>query len=433
MHIELFGTRGGTILRALHTAACVAVLTIGTYGCGALDKLMSVDARSIIIADSLDNPSQSQLLVTSVQANFECAFGVYIVDFGMLSDELSYYGTSNPMTYWDARFFRDGTGYVGAYGAGACDGQVDNDVYRPLSSARWFADDVIRKLDGWTDAQVPNRGLLIATASAYSGYALVLLGEGFCTGTIDVGPELTDAQLWAEAEARFTRAITLAQAAGNSDILNMALVGRARTRQNLGKLAEAENDAKLVTNGYAKTATASTVSGYRRNRVYEWSNTLRNVGVEGPFRSLTEGGVADARVPSTEIFTPKHMWLQGKYSGLDASIPLASWDEAQLIIAEAEGGLTALNIINMFHTRAGLPAFTDSSNTAIMDHLINEERRRQLFLDSHRIGDMRRYQTPFLPAAGAPYSGGAYSGVYGDTQCGPLPQSEVQSNPNIHR
>ena len=402
-------------------------------GCHALDNLLSVDARSIIIADSLNNPSQAALLVNSVQANFECAFGAYVVDFGMLSDELTYYGTSNPMTYWDARFFRDGTGYVGAYGAGNCDGQVDNDVYRPLNNARWFADQVLGKLDGWTDAEVPNRTSLTATAAAYSGYGLVLIGEGFCTGVIDVGPELTDAQLWSEAEGRFSKAIAAAQASGNTDILNMALVGRARARQNLGRLSDAEADAKLVSPAYVKNVTASTISGYRRNRVYEWSNLLRNVGVEGPFRNLTEGGVADPRVATLEIFTPKHMFLQLKYGALDTSMPLASWDEAQLIIAEAEGGLTALGIINLFHARAGLPAFTDSTNAGIMDHLMHEERRRQLFLDSHRIGDMRRYQIPFVPPAGAPYSGGAYSGVYGDTQCGPLPQSEVQSNPNIKR
>src|SRR4029077_6602998 len=143
------------------------------------------------------------------------------------------------------------------------------------------------------------------------------------------------------------------------------LVGRARTRQNLGRLSDAEADAKLVSAAYVHNVTASTGSISRRNRVYEWSNMLRNVGVKVFFQGLTEGGVADPRVSTQEIFTPKHMFLQQKYAALETPMPLATWDEAQLIIAEAPGGLTALGIINMSHARAGVPAFTDSTNAGI--------------------------------------------------------------------
>jgi hypothetical protein len=336
------------------------------------------------------------------------------------------------MTYYDARFFRDGTGYVGSYGSGTCDDAVNPDVYSPLNSARWLADDVLRKLDAWSDGEVPGRTSLIATAAAYAGYARVLMGEGFCSGVIDGGPQLTPQQLWQSADERFTRAISTAQASGNTDIRNMALVGRARTRLNLGLKAEAEADALLVPAGYVKMATTSAISRYRRNRAFDWSNTLRNVGVEEPFQNLTEGGVPDPRVPSTFVPGIKPMFLQMKYKALDTPIPLASWREAQLMIAEVEGGSTALGIINMFHTQAGLPAFS-GTNAEIMNHLVTEERRRELWLESQHIGDMRRYSLAFLPATGTVYQGGAYSGVYGDTQCMPLPESETRNNPNIKR
>ena len=126
------------------------------------------------------------------------------------------------------------------------------------------------------------------------------------------------------------------------------------------------------------------------------------------------------------------MYLQNKYKALDTSIPLATAREAQLILAEAQGGQAALDIINAFHTAAGLPAFAGGTDQEIMDHLIREERRRELFLESHHMGDMRRYNLPFLPAAGTRYDGGAYSGNYGDTTCLPLPQSERRSNPNLN-
>src|SRR2546428_14090843 len=54
-------------------------------------------------------------------------------------------------------------------------------VYTPLQTARFSAANILSLLNGWTVAQVPARDSLIATASAYEGYSLVLLGEGFCT------------------------------------------------------------------------------------------------------------------------------------------------------------------------------------------------------------------------------------------------------------
>ena len=60
------------------------------------------------------------------------------------------------------------------------------------------------------------------------------------------GPELTPTQILTEAETRFTKAITAAQAANNTHILNLARVGRARARIGLKKYADAKADASLV-------------------------------------------------------------------------------------------------------------------------------------------------------------------------------------------
>ena len=59
---------------------------------------------------------------------------------------------------------------------------------------------------------------------------------------------------------------------------------------------------------------------------------------------------------------------------------------------------------------------------------IIEERRREFFLEGHRLGDLRRYNLPFLPAPGAPYGPG---GTYGNQTCFPLPDVERINNPNI--
>ena len=408
----------------------VFVIAAGTLllaGCDTLDGLLAVDIRDQILAEEMEDPTQASLLANSVQSTFECAFGVHIIVMGLFGSELAYFGTSSGLVSYEARE------WAGDFpGGGGCESAVNIGLYGPLNSSRWFADNLLRNLDQWTDAEVPNRSSLIAKTAAHAGYARILMGESQCSGVIDGGPELTTDQIFQFAEERFTQAIAAAGAAGDTDIRNMALVGRARALLNLGRKADAAADAGLVPDGFVYNATASAIDRYRRNRVFDWNNSLKNVGVNVFFQDLSWGGVPDPRVeltlfPSTRT---REVFLQNKYTALNAPIPLATWDEAQLIIAEAEGGQTALDIINMFHSRAGLPAFS-GTDAEIMDHLIREERRRELFLESHRMGDLRRYNLPFLPPEGAIYEGPAYASVYGNVQCMGLPLIEIENNPLI--
>ena len=51
---------------------------------------------------------------------------------------------------------------------------------------------------------------------AYAGYSLVLLGEGMCSAALNLGPEVEPPALFAEAKARFDKAVTAATAAGDA-------------------------------------------------------------------------------------------------------------------------------------------------------------------------------------------------------------------------
>jgi hypothetical protein len=59
---------------------------------------------------------------------------------------------------------------------------------------------------------------------------------------------------------------------------------------------------------------------------------------------------------------------------------------------------------------------------------IPEERRRELFLESHRMCDTIRCNLPLVPAAGATFHAG---GTYGNQKCLPLPDIERLNNPNL--
>jgi len=305
-------------------------------------------------------------------------------------------------------------------------------VYRPLSTARWEADNVLRLLDGWTDQQVSGRANLIAAAAAYSGYSHLLIGEGWCSAAFDLGPEQTRAQVFERAESRFTRAIDVAQTAGNTAILNLARLGRARTRLNRGMPTQASADAATIPPGFVFNATNSTASTRSQNHLADMVNVRGNYNVAPMYRTLAFQGVADPRpqvINSGRLTNDRsgQLWFSQKTAALDSPMPIARWEEAQLIVAEAQGGQAAVNIINAFHTKHNLPLFNSTDPAAIRAQ-IAYERRAELFLESHHLGDFIRYNFPLVPAAGAAYRRG---GTYGSQICFPLHNTERNNNPNI--
>ena len=122
--------------------------------------------------------------------------------------------------------------------------------------------------------------------------------------------------------------------------------------------------------------------------------------------------------------------MTSKYSTLNSPVRIASYTEAQLIIAEIEGDASAVSVINTLHTANGLPSFT-SVDPATIQAQVFEERRREFFLEGQHLGDLRRKDIPLSPAAGTPYFNTAKGGVYGAASCLPLPDVERNANPNF--
>lgn len=411
-----------------------AAFCLGLMGIGATvtscDDLLEVEAPTSVLADSLVGPASLPLLVSGAVTDFGCALGAHIYVTGLVTDELLDTQLQGAESFnYDRRTVSPAGN---EYATQPCD--FYGGIYQPVSTARWAADNALRLLDGFSDADVPRRTELIATAAAYSGYSHILLGEAFCTAAIDAGPELTSAEVLALAEAKFTRAIDAATAAGRADLLNMALIGRARARVDLGRGAEAAADAQLVPAGFVMNARYSAASNRSMNRVYQMNVRDFRVSIEEPFRDLTYQGVPDPRVPvvNTGQAAPDGInttvWITTKYASLDAPIPVARWAEGQLIIAEVTGGQTAVDIINALHAAVGLPPFSSSDPTEISNQVL-EERKRELFLEGQHLFDTIRFNLPLIPPPGTPY--GLKGGSYGDTRCLPLPNAERDNNPTL--
>ncbi len=181
--------------------------------------------------------------------------------------------------------------------------------------------------------------------------------------------------------------------------------------------------------------TASDATGRRNNQIFGYNGPPplggSSMSVGENYRTFTHMGQPDPRVSSSGFIRVNSdgtdLYYQQKYTSLGDPLVLASYDEAQLIIAEVQLGATAVAIINDFHTAAGLPAYGGGTDAEILDHVI-EERRAELWLEGHRFNDIERFNLTLDPPPGTPHRKG---GTYGDDRCFPLPDVEVRNNPNI--
>jgi hypothetical protein len=276
---------------------------------------------------------------------------------------------------------------------------------------------------------------LRARVATFGAYAYTLLGEGFCAMRFDLGKQvLTPAQVLAQADTKFTAAIALVNAmtAGSdkTQLLNLVHAGRARERLDAGDLATAASEAALVAPGFEFFVTRSVDAATRYNDAWYWIAELGNSSVDPAYRNLTVGGVPDPRVQvdsgptlglprkSFDGVTDLYVVTNKNLTRADP-MRLASYIEAQLIIAEAQKGNTAVNIINARRQQLQLPQYTGPTDNASIMALILDERNREFFMEGgQRYNDLLRFKIAWKV-------GNDQNGVpYGTTTCMPLPLDE---------
>ncbi|MHB8840117.1 MAG: RagB/SusD family nutrient uptake outer membrane protein [Gemmatimonadaceae bacterium] len=427
--------RAGRPVVAFWRTVAVLGTVVGIVACDT-GRMLDVKAPNSVPVTVFENPANAALMVNSVIGDFECAWGGYVVSTGIQSDELQ----DATLTAANWQLDRRDDGFTsGSYGTSGCTGTQA--IYSPMSTARWSADQAVSKLAGWTDAQVTNRVALLVQANVYAGFSYAALGMAMCQAAFDLGPLVDQKGMFALAEKRFSDAITAASGVASlSTFLNAAYAGRARVRLYQHNLAGAAADAALVPKGFVFNATMDANNARRYSHVYQAIVQNRSASVEPTARALkTERDEIDPRSSVVQLagkaadgvsdkFVPTKYNAATLTAGQGIPQPITRYDEAQLILAEAQGGANAVNIINTLRATANLKPYAGATDAASITALIASERQRALFVEGLRMFDVERFNLPLVPAPGTAFRLG---GVYGNTVCMPLPDIERVNNPNV--
>ena len=405
----------------------VRSLTLGGWvlaasiGLGACSNLLDVQFPGQIPTEQISGPELAPVLVRSVTGDFECGYSNYMSGSSVHSDE---YDTSNsniPLADWGERNI---TANENDYAIGTCEGNFG--MYLTLQTARYQATEAFKKLQGWTDTQVANRGSLMATTRAYGAYAYLLFGEGFCQVAFDGGAAQPPAASLAVAEAQFAEAITLATTANNQDILNLARVGMARTKMDLKKWAEAATFAAAVSPGYNKNADRGQESARRWNKLWRLAEQQGAYTVATPYRTMNDPRVPVVNSGRGAFNAAVPLWINKKYTALISPMRLASKIEANLIQAEAliqqdriPEGLAIINTRRADPT-VGLPPVTATTKQEAIAVLLDERRKELSFEGGHRLNDLLRYSLIWKVGVNE-----WTNRTYGPTTCWPLPTRET--------
>jgi len=431
---DLLGRKKRTAPFTTRTAARAAralLVGLGLVAAAACNDLLRVDDPVNLTPDDLQGGSTA-LTVNGVRGAFQSMFDYYVMHTAILTDEMILAGTFPYRAEMDARSITSNNeGLLG-------------DLYTPLSTARFMADTAVAILDAAAGTGDENERLEgVALAKYYAAYTRMLLAEAFCQSAINGEAGLSSDERMADALTAFQAAGSAAQAAGDADLVAASKLGEARANLWLGQYPAAATAAAAVPNSLSFKAYYSTASVAQKNKITRLTyaidearrftvgdGTLDFTGHEkwAYFDEWEDLGLIEVRPDLTSFNAAVPVVLQLKYPTADVPIVMASGAEARLIEAEValRGGAPGdaadfVNDLRSDHWGLGPISFTGTLSTDLP--VFARERARELWLTGERLPTLRR----FLKDGVDLFPGGKQ----GDDTCFPVPQRELDTNPNF--
>ncbi len=437
------------------------VLSTALGATAACNDFLNVTNPGAIPAESIADTAYVGLLVNGVIGEFQPMMSNYALHTAVFSDE-----TRNNHVFFENRDLDKRT-------VAPENGTFALAVYNRLQRTRFLADTAAGLLKafpiGPTRTDTIARRIATTRVLAYGGHAYVLLGEGLCSAPVNLSAPIAPDKLFTEwaiprfaealttgAEAR-ALALTAGQQASADSLLNLARVGMARAYLGAGNTAKAAEFAALVPAAFDFRVLHSANTTRENNPFYNaasqgssstWISLepkfkrLGDPRVPGPanpegvmdgLRSDTVGTVTGAFVPNAPSSFGGYVANGTSVDFIQAtSMRFASGLEAQYILAEANGAVPSTLTFANARRAAGNQAAVNLTGPALMAEL-RDQRRRDFFLDGHRLGDMRRYLKLYavdeFPKGAYPFT--TTGEQYGEATCLPLTIGEIQGNPNI--
>ncbi len=428
-------------------ATWLTLMTIAAFlvfGATSCNKLLEVTDPDIVTPETLSiqtlkNGSLGDLAVaiSGSSAGHGATAGLIVMS-GLMTDEYDYVGTFPTRREGDTRILQNTNGTI-------------NRIYGNLHRARAAAEATIDLAK--TSGQVPE---IESEMESIAGYIYVIFAESFCgsvpfskvtpEGEITLGEPQSAEEMYNSAIGLFDDAIASAAAASNSNLENLARVGKARAMLGLGDFSNVAAVVSSVPDDFEYLIEHSDNSRRQENGIFTMTTTRRQYsiadvkGING-IDYRTRGANGDPRVPwdgGTEFGqNDKDLYYnQLKYTSVNAPVRLASGIEARLIEAEAAAqagtNATVQSIHNILRATEGLAPddLTGMTTDDLVDYHFTE-RALWLYSSGHRHGDMRRLISKYNRNLEDvfPWGTSIQNIEYSSTIAFLIPQSEA-NNPN---
>lgn len=431
------------------TAGLVAALALT-----ACDGFLDVDDPDVVTPDQLEGPEAVPTAVAGMVRSFQEGWDDYVRYSTMFTDEMILAGTFQGRVEVDDRRITPENV------------QVTGELYEPVQRARETAEDLIQTFEA--NLEDPDfsdvRGEMeagIVRGNLFAGFMHVVLAEMYCGAVVDPeGPPLSPGEVMDEALAFLEEAEARADELGLTEVAQAARVGQARAHLWRGELGEAATLVDGIPDAFTHVVEysdnvpeqnhelAAETWGFStdiRWTVGDGTSTERREEIWAYFDEWLEQGLLD---PDTDL-DPQNVSIPVTLQLFldDPAAPglLASGWEARMIEAEVE-------------LRNGNPGDAE----AIVNDLLEEEgqaRNPMTLLDSGPdelgafesvdfTGDLAEDlpQLARARSAGLWLSGGRqatlrrfvendgvnlYPDRGGDDVCFPIPQQEIDNNPNL--
>jgi hypothetical protein len=469
---------------------CAAVAVVALGACS-FDDILQVDNPDAIQLDALDDVELAEVQVNGVVDQFYSTYVGTVIEYAG-------YPTDEVLTGLNWEDYARVSQRIISYLEGPTAG-----IFEGLSKGLRMGDEVAERIRGWIPDN-PSKNLQdeLALTLAIAGYSAVVLAENMCQAVVSPdaddpsGTVLSQLETFGVALPYLEEALSTAQAAGESDIANLARTGLARAHLGMGNWSEAANYAMAVEPGFEWWIPFIDVSGGRNPLhgtshggnftlgIHPWF-TGTHPSFDGTGYSFRDDDIVDVQTDPriqhapTDItghngLTPLYKLYQGlRYSdytgetlapasaecpdctGTDpddmellaeysTNVLLADYTEAQHHYYEAlamQGGNdgAVLDFVNERRAFGNQPPVTLSGQDLITE--LRNQRGRDLFMGGFRLPDLRRWTR--FDAGNGPFDAGSYFptgthpnsqwGPYEDWTCFPIPLSEYEGNPNLEK